>query len=66
MFCGNEISGHVQNKFNITSPPQMQDHHHQSVLPKGRSFSAISGTKAAIQPKDRSSATHSEPWLQFY
>ena len=30
-------------------------HHHQSVLPKGRSFTANSDTKAAILPKGRSS-----------
>ena len=35
-----------------------EDHHHH-VLPKGRSFSANSGTKAAILPKVRSSIANS-------
>ena len=35
-------------------------HHHQSVLPKGRSFTANSGTKAAVLPKGRSSTVNSE------
>ena len=35
-------------------------HHHQSVLPKGRSFTANSGTKAAVLPKGRSSTANSE------
>ena len=34
-------------------------HHHQSVLPKGRSFTANSGTKAAILPKGRTSMVNS-------
>ena len=34
--------------------------HHQSVLPKGRFFTANSGTKAAVLPKGRSSAANSE------
>ena len=34
-------------------------HHHQSVLSKGRSFTANSGTKAAVLPKDRSSIANS-------
>ena len=33
--------------------------HHQRVLPKGRSFTAKSGTKAAVLPKDRSSTVNS-------
>ena len=33
--------------------------HHHRVLPKGRSFTANSGTKAAILPKDRSSIANS-------
>ena len=33
--------------------------HHQSVLPKGRSFTANSGTKAAVLPKGRSSTANS-------
>ena len=33
--------------------------HHQSVLPKGRSFTANSGTKYAILPKSRSSTANS-------
>ena len=37
-----------------------QDHRHQSVLPKGRSFSANSGTKAAVPPKGRSITANSE------
>ena len=34
-------------------------HHHQSVLPKGRTFTANSGTKAAVLPKGRSSTANS-------
>ena len=34
-------------------------HHYQSVLPKGRSFTANSGTKAAVLPKGRSSTANS-------
>ena len=34
-------------------------HHHQSVLAKGRSFTANAGTKAAVLPKGRSSTTNS-------
>ena len=34
-------------------------HHHQSVLPKGRSFTAKSDTKAAFLPKGRSSTANS-------
>ena len=41
-------------------------HHHQSVLPKDRSFTANSGTKAAVLPKGRSSTATQEPRLQFY
>ena len=37
-----------------------------SVLPKGRSFTANSGTIAAILPKGRSSNGNKEPKLQFY
>ena len=33
-------------------------HHHQCVLPKSRSFSANSGTKAEILPTDRSSTAN--------
>ena len=33
--------------------------HHQSVLPKGRSFTENSGTKAAVLPKGRSSTANS-------
>ena len=33
-------------------------HHHQSVLPKGRSFTANSGTEAAVLPKGRSSTAN--------
>ena len=36
-------------------------HHHQSVLPKGRSFTASAGTKAAVLPPQTQ-----EPGLQFY
>ena len=34
-------------------------HHHHSVVPKGRSFTANSGTKAAFLPKGRSSTANS-------
>ena len=34
-------------------------HHHQSVLSKGRSFTANLGTKAAVLPKGRSSTANS-------
>ena len=34
-------------------------HHHQSILPKGRSFTANSGTMAAVLPKGRSFTAHS-------
>ena len=34
-------------------------HHHHSVLPKGRSFTANSGTTAAVLPKGRSSTANS-------
>ena len=34
-------------------------YHHQSVLPKGRSFTENSGTKAAVMPKGRSSTANS-------
>ena len=33
--------------------------HHQSILPKGRSFTANSGTKAAVLLKGRSSTANS-------
>ena len=36
----------------------LHHHHHQSVLSKSRSFTANSGTKAAVLPKDRSSIAH--------
>ena len=35
-------------------------HHHHSVLPKGRSFTANSGTKPVVLPTGRSSTTNSE------
>ena len=34
-------------------------HNHQSVLPKGRSFTANSGTKAAVLPKGKSYTANS-------
>ena len=34
-------------------------HHHQSVLTRDRSFTANSGTKAAVLPKGRSSTANS-------
>ena len=34
---------------------RLYPHHHQSVLPKDRSFTANSGTKAAVLNKGRSS-----------
>ena len=37
-----------------------------SILPKGRSFIANSGTKAAVLLKGRSSTVNQEPRLQFY
>ena len=37
-----------------------------SALPKGRSFTANSGTKAAVLPKGRSSTANSGPRLQIY
>ena len=41
-------------------PGYIYSHHlHQSVLPKGRSFTASSGTKAAVLPKGRSSTAKS-------
>ena len=36
-----------------------QTHHHQSVLHKGRTFTANSGTKTAVLPKGRSSTANS-------
>ena len=33
-------------------------YHHQSVKPKGRSFTTNSGTKAVVLPKDRSSTAN--------
>ena len=33
-------------------------YHHKSVLPKGRSFTANSGTKTAVLPKRTSSTAH--------
>ena len=40
-------------------------HHHHCVMPKGRSLTAKSGTKAAVLPKGRSSTTNSRTMLQF-
>ena len=34
-------------------------HHHQSVLPKGRSFTASTGTKVAVLSKGRASTANS-------
>ena len=39
--------------------PHIYHQHHQSVLPKGRSFTAYSGTKAAVLLKGRSSTANS-------
>ena len=36
-----------------------KNHHHQSVLPKGRSFTANAGTKAAVRPNGRSFTANS-------
>ena len=41
-------------------------HHHQSVLPKGRKFTASAGTLAAVLPKTGPPPRTQEPWLQFY
>ena len=41
-------------------------HHHLSVLPKGRSFTASLGTKAAVLPKAGLPPQIQEPRLQFY
>ena len=41
------------------------NHRHQSILPKGRSFTANSRTKDAVLPKGRSSTQNQEPKLQF-
>ena len=41
-------------------------HHHQSILPKGRFFTASTGTYAAVQPKAGLPPETQEPMLQFY
>ena len=38
---------------------RFMEYHHQSILPKGRSFTANSGTKATVLLKGRSSTTYS-------
>ena len=44
----------------------MYHHHHQSVLPKGRSLTASAGTKAAFLPKTHLPPQTQKPTLQFY
>ena len=39
--------------------PTFWGHHHQSVIPKGRSFTANAGIKVAVLSKDRSSTANS-------
>ena len=41
-------------------------YHHQSVLPKDRSFTASAGTKVAVLPKAGLPPQIQEPRLQFY
>ena len=42
------------------------NHHHQSILPKGRSFTASAGTQAAVLPKAGLPPQTQEPRVQFY
>ena len=44
----------------------VNNHHHQSVLPKGKSISASAGTKEAVLPKAGLPPQTQEPRLQFY
>ena len=41
-------------------------HHHQSILPKGRSSTASAGTKAAVMPKAGLPPQTQESRMQFY
>ena len=40
------------------------NHHHQNILPKGRSFTANSGTKAAVLVKGGSSTANSRTEIE--
>ena len=61
-----DLIGCAHQYFNkLINPPKIirliyhHHHYHQSVLPKGRSFTANSGTKAAVLPIGRSSTANS-------
>ena len=60
--------GTLQNKRALISvtfvlPHTVYHHHNQNVLPKGRSFTANSGTKAAVLFKDKIPLQTQEPRL---
>ena len=55
-----DLIGWAHQYFNkLINPQKLLIYHHQSVLPKGRSFIENSGTKAAVLLKGRSLTANS-------
>ena len=61
----NAISNFMLNSF-YHHHHHHRHYHHESVLPKGRAFTASTGTKAAVLTKAGLPPQAQEPKLHFY